>query len=251
MNISRLTFTALFATVTLASVSDALAGNMVVTVSGTITSADAGMGYAVSDPVAFSWVVNDYAPQIPEGSATFGKYQWTQETDTEPQLWAGVGGTGIGGTFTSAPGIAPWERLLIEQVIGNDPAGSPFELLMNTDSFDVTQNNHGIFLSADPTFLIKALYFSGRTNMNLPAGAFPSPLPNPATFLGSIQGTYDVVWSLSGQITAINEGGAERIANFTATSLSIAPVPEPSTYVMALAGLACGGYLVRRCRRRA
>jgi len=28
-------------------------------------------------------------------------------------------------------------------------------------------------------------------------------------------------------------------------------VPEPSTYVMALAGLACGGYLVRRCRKRA
>jgi hypothetical protein len=28
-----------------------------------------------------------------------------------------------------------------------------------------------------------------------------------------------------------------------------APVPEPSTYCMALAGLACGGYLVRRRRR--
>ena len=28
-------------------------------------------------------------------------------------------------------------------------------------------------------------------------------------------------------------------------------VPEPSTYAMALAGLACGGYLVRRRRRRA
>jgi len=29
------------------------------------------------------------------------------------------------------------------------------------------------------------------------------------------------------------------------------PVPEPSTYAMALAGLACGGYLVRRRRKRA
>ena len=29
------------------------------------------------------------------------------------------------------------------------------------------------------------------------------------------------------------------------------PVPEPSTYCMALAGLACGGYLVRRRRKRA
>jgi hypothetical protein len=34
-------------------------------------------------------------------------------------------------------------------------------------------------------------------------------------------------------------------------SIAITAVPEPSTYCMALAGLACGGYLVRRCRRRA
>jgi outer membrane protein assembly factor BamB len=31
--------------------------------------------------------------------------------------------------------------------------------------------------------------------------------------------------------------------------LFVAPVPEPSTYAMALAGLACGGYLVRRRRK--
>jgi hypothetical protein len=30
-----------------------------------------------------------------------------------------------------------------------------------------------------------------------------------------------------------------------------APVPEPSAYCMALAGLACGGYLARRRRERA
>ena len=32
-------------------------------------------------------------------------------------------------------------------------------------------------------------------------------------------------------------------------SLTVAPVPEPSTYAMALAGLACGGYLRFRRRR--
>jgi sulfatase modifying factor 1 len=32
---------------------------------------------------------------------------------------------------------------------------------------------------------------------------------------------------------------------------TVAPVPEPSTYATALAGLACGGYLVRRRRKRA
>jgi hypothetical protein len=34
-------------------------------------------------------------------------------------------------------------------------------------------------------------------------------------------------------------------------SIAITAVPEPASYAMALAGLACGGYLVRRCRRRA
>jgi hypothetical protein len=35
---------------------------------------------------------------------------------------------------------------------------------------------------------------------------------------------------------------------FQAASGNLAVVPEPSTYAMALAGLACGGYLMR-CRR--
>ena len=33
--------------------------------------------------------------------------------------------------------------------------------------------------------------------------------------------------------------------------IRLAAVPEPSTYAMAVAGLACGGYLVRRGRKRA
>lgn len=35
-----------------------------------------------------------------------------------------------------------------------------------------------------------------------------------------------------------------------AMSETLTAVPEPSTYALALAGLACGGYLVRRSRRR-
>jgi len=36
-----------------------------------------------------------------------------------------------------------------------------------------------------------------------------------------------------------------------ALTMTVAPVPEPSTYAMALAGLACGGYSVFRRRKRA
>jgi hypothetical protein len=34
-------------------------------------------------------------------------------------------------------------------------------------------------------------------------------------------------------------------------SVAVTAVPEPSTYAMALAGLACGGYSIFRRRKRA
>ncbi|MFM8415238.1 MAG: PEP-CTERM sorting domain-containing protein, partial [Planctomycetota bacterium] len=42
-----------------------------------------------------------------------------------------------------------------------------------------------------------------------------------------------------------NQRGVERVR------LASAAVPEPSTYAMAFAGIACGGYLVGRRRTRA
>jgi hypothetical protein len=47
------------------------------------------------------------------------------------------------------------------------------------------------------------------------------------------------------------DGSISGFRNFTITSLSPIPVPEPSTYAMALAGLACGGYSLFRRRKRA
>jgi hypothetical protein len=44
---------------------------------------------------------------------------------------------------------------------------------------------------------------------------------------------------------------AGQFATFNATTGAISVVPEPSTYAMALAGLACGGWGIRRRRKRA
>jgi len=41
------------------------------------------------------------------------------------------------------------------------------------------------------------------------------------------------------------------VAGLDNASLQVAPVPEPATYAMALAGIACGGYSVFRRRKRA
>ena len=68
-----------------------------------------------------------------------------------------------------------------------------------------------------------------------------NPLSGTATWanatlasLGITSGTYS--------ITGVNN---------TVTINAAAPVPEPSTYAMALAGLACGGYTMFRRRKRA
>jgi hypothetical protein len=53
--------------------------------------------------------------------------------------------------------------------------------------------------------------------------------------------------------TASSRSAEIRNNNFVSPTLTmtVAPVPEPSTYAMALAGLACGGYSMFRRRKRA
>ena len=55
----------------------------------------------------------------------------------------------------------------------------------------------------------------------------------------------------SGNFSAVNATGlaAGQSATFDVATGFISVVPEPSTYAMALAGLACGGYLRFRRRR--
>jgi len=52
-------------------------------------------------------------------------------------------------------------------------------------------------------------------------------------------------------VRPLNFQGSHLPATGTQTFVAVTAVPEPSTYAMALAGLACGGYVVRRRRKRA
>ena len=61
-----------------------------------------------------------------------------------------------------------------------------------------------------------------------------------------IYGFYTSSGTAFGGLEDPNESPAVSAAALT---LTVAPVPEPTTYAMALAGLACGGYAVFRRRR--
>ena len=56
----------------------------------------------------------------------------------------------------------------------------------------------------------------------------------------------------SGDFTSVVSTGlaAGQFATFNATTGFVSVVPEPSTYAMALAGLACGGWQMWRRRKR-
>jgi hypothetical protein len=62
------------------------------------------------------------------------------------------------------------------------------------------------------------------------------------------------IGGFSGDFASVVSTGlaAGQFATFNATTGSISVFPEPSTYSMALAGLACGGWQMwRRCRLKA
>jgi len=73
----------------------------------------------------------------------------------------------------------------------------------------------------------------------------------PAEFrasVGNTTGGTDAAWIRNG---GSSTASVRRSLYGISETLTVAPVPEPSTYAMALAGLACGGYLRFRRRKRA
>ena len=77
------------------------------------------------------------------------------------------------------------------------------------------------------------------------------PPHDPAYFAASIgqaTGYTDAAWIATGGYSPATI--SQSLYGISET-LTVAPVPEPSTYVMALAGLACGGYTMSRRRQRA
>jgi|GEM_PF-3101843 len=240
-------FKSLFASMALllGLASSGRAVDIMITINGTITSANAGMGYAVNDLVSFTWVVNDYAPASPLGIASSNNYYvWRQENaGSEPSLWASVSGTGIGGTYHEAPGNAPFERLWVYQ----NTSGSDFTVRMDTDSFNTTTNNHGIHLNANSSYLVEELQFSGRINAGF--SNITSTIPNPTVYMAGYLGTYAVASQTDGLIVA-NNGSGSLTANFLATSVTITAVPEPSTYALGTLATGVMAFVARRRRAK-
>lgn len=167
--------------------------------------------------------------------STFGNnvegdvWNWTPGTST-------VSGNDAGGAllFPTEGAFAPVNLTTL-----NNYSGNPANLLLNITGF-VTTSPGGAFtltledsasnLSATP--FTWASFTTSSSTVSVPINVTPSFLWNNV-----------VGWTL-------DAGGTGNPVNATFTSLDVTAVPEPSTYaLLALSGLAIGGYLIRRRRR--
>jgi PEP-CTERM motif len=228
--------------------------SVTITLSGTVNTADEGMGFTVGQAVSFYWVINNYAPQTPEGTTYAVEHRWTQENaGSEPRLFAEVGGTGIGGTFQEGSGGTPWDRIRVRPLDSVIDNYDDFEVQMRSDGFNANTNNRGIYLSSNPTFFVSSLYFDGDIiNPPWPQSEFVNggTLPDPTAFFSKYLGTYAVNNSYNSRELNASNGSQNLRATFnfdTMTLSSTCPVPEPST--MAIFGLGALGMAYRAKRK--
>ena len=225
--------------------------NIIVT--GTISFANAGMGYAVGDTVSFTWQVRDFPPP-PNVTLNPDNAAYIQEEATQPVLWSGISGTGISGTYVPlSTGSQPFSRLQIGWAGNYDDLLSP---KLDADASIGPSLNQGLYLTADPTYYIDDLSFgAGLTGIGFQSITEVNP-PTPAAYLADYVGSYSTFATNQfspSEIVATN-GSTSKKATFTPLSVEISPLqavpeidPAGMGSVLALVGGALG--LLERRRR--
>jgi len=144
------------------------------------------------------------------------------------------------GAFTSEPESNPFSLQVFRS--GTSAPGALFATSTNTQTLGTassgalyTWNFDNVQMDPSTTYWIVPptnLNWNFRSNFSLPT------TQNGSGYL------YDGLYFSTDGVAWVTEGGS-------GLATSVQAVPEPSTYCMALAGLACGGFSMWRRRRRA
>jgi hypothetical protein len=196
------------------------------------TTANAtGHGYTAGQVATFAFTVSGANLSANVGNQFFNGItnQWWDDITSDTPVFTAIGGTGLTGTFARATANA------------NDPFAyvqalppSPSQLTLNDGA---ETSNIGLLVGATGVNYIVA--------GNLDWGA-SFPATGNYSSLTSYFTPYIGTHALSGGYLDISLVGGSLIS-FTATSLTISAVPEPSTYTV-FAGLAVLGFGVMRRR---
>lgn len=208
--------------------SDVVATPISVSVAGTAN--ETKMGYTQGESYTFTWVVNDgYTGSLRHwgDSDTFTDdlNQWFSNSTGDPSLWESVFGDGLGGSYHQCA----YPRDLISVNGSGIKLMTQVEIL--TENFSI-----GLLIDGVEAWTIGAAYLQ-IPNIDYSDTSFV----NPATYLKQYVGSY----ATGGEIYLDSQDGAA--IGFTATSVTIGTVPEPSTFLLlGLGGL--GAWILRKNR---
>jgi hypothetical protein len=176
---------------------------------------------------------------VADGNLTF--------TNGRTFLGADVSVNGGTGTIFNQGTVAFDDQLSFDGLFSQSAGGTLSTLVAGTSTFG------SIVIDESATF-------AGTLDLDL-VGGFDFSAGETYLLFSFASYTGDFTGGLSVDGQALTSAGTDRwnhgslileeVWTPTTMSLSVVPVPEPSIYAMALAGLTCGGYLVKRRRKRA
>lgn len=196
-----------------------------VSVTGTADTTE--MGYTQGESYTFNWVVNDgYTGAVnDEFNATTNL--WYVHRTIDPVLWASVSGDGLTGTYSRPADEfdAPENYLRIDDAGLRCWAANSFP----------TATSMGLFANEVE---IQDIFAYDLEILGIDYGDMS--FINPATYLEAYIGNYN---SPGGGVYLGDETG--NTMTFSATSITISIVPEPTTFLLFFIG-GIGAWLLRR-----
>lgn len=221
------------------------------TIHGTVTSPTPALGYTPGAAVSFTWVLDDAAVlqarfSGPNCNGCAGSLAWFQDFfSTTPQLWRSITGSGLSGAWQPP---ADWDSGVVSVAAG--PQGSQnFQMLAQSQTGFVSglQVNGLPVEALQVSAVFLGLDLVGQVGADI--ALTTTPPSDPTALLLTLAGTYavDRLYSDTGTISASGAGGGQ--FTFRVDSLTIAAVPEPSSWALMLAGMASVAWGVRRRTR--
>lgn len=225
-----------------------------ITFTFTATADATGEGYTSGDPYTFTFTLGNFtnlSGSYPSWSRE-NKTRYQEETTDDDQLWASVGGSGLGGSFvrpTEDP-EDPFSFIQTEIPLNNvDLYNNAIGLQAGTDG-NGTQTVGLTTLSGTSLYRIAA-YLEDAALPDWPMDQGDPTETTPYDYFSAYIGKTYTAGDTDGNYRQVGLYGEDTYFTFTITSLTIGgAVPEPSTYA-ALFGVAALGVAVWRRRKRA